>query len=39
MITKIMAELCTLSEHSQFDASSDDMLHDQLVCGIRDERL
>lgn len=38
MTAKIMAELRTLSEHWQFDVSSDDniRLYDHLECGVRE---
>ena len=34
-----MAQLRKLSEHCQYGASLDDMLHDRLVCGLRDVKI
>ena len=33
---EFVVELCRLSEHCQLDVSLDNMLRDQLVCGIQD---
>ena len=39
LIAEFVAELRQLSKHCNFEAVLNDMLHDRLVCGIRDVRI
>ena len=38
-IAEFVAKLCRLSKHCKFGDTLEDMLHDRIVCGIRDTRL
>ena len=38
-VADFVAQLRKLSEHCQYEATLDDMLHDRLVCGLHDVKL